>query len=210
MRLADVVPKWPGSIVAFGIHPWYAAETECGWLERLENVLVSDANAWVGETGLDGARKGIASEAVQERAFVVQLCLARRLNRLVNIHCVKAHEKLLALLDAEYLAGMPGRAFIAHSFSGPHQYVKFLAERGAYFTVGPLFSRRDSRRDRERVRLFPESGLLLESDAFLSPCHDATNELQHTLEWLAEARNMSTAALVDVLDDNTRRLKADA
>lgn len=202
--VASVAAAWPGSIPAFGLHPWHA-EAAAGWEDCLADRLAATPAAWLGEAGLDGFRENIAPPATQERVFAVQLRLAVRLDRPVNLHCVKAWDALLAALDADYLRG-GCRDFIVHSFSGPHQYIKPLTERGAYFTLGPLFSRRDSRRHRQRAAVLPANRLLLESDAFLAPGRDAMPDLRHTLAWLAAARGMRLQDLAQQIDANARRL----
>lgn len=199
---------WPGTIAAYGLHPWHAlrAAGDAGWLEGLESRLRDNPDAWLGEAGLDGLKTVEVPAEVQERVFREQLRLARRLGRAVNLHCVKAWEGLVDGLDAEYLDGAAGRPFIVHSFGGPHQYVKILAERGAYFTVGPLFSRRDTPRHRARAALLPEDRLLVESDVFLRPGHDAGADLHHALDWLARARGCDAGVLAETVAANSRRI----
>lgn len=210
LRVAETAKAWPGALAAFGVHPWYAAKAGGDWLGALEERLAADPAAWLGEAGLDGHRIDLAGEEVQAGVFAGQLRLAARLGRRVNLHCVKAWDALLIHLDAEYLRHVPGKGFIVHSFSGPHQFVKALAERGAFFSVGQLFSRRDSRRDRERTAIIPEDRLLLESDAFVTAGVDATADLLHALDWLAGVRKMSLAALAALVMENWRRLAEDA
>ena len=205
--VAAAAAVWPGTTPAYGLHPWHVGEnTGKDWTGLLEARLGADANAWLGEAGLDGLKTDAARQETQERVFREQLRLARRLDRRVNLHCVKAWDPFLSALDAEYLDANAGRPFIIHSFAGPHQYIDKLAGRGAYFTVGPLFSRRDSSRDRARCALIPEDRLLLESDAFLRPGCDAAAGLEHTLNWLAAARGCDPAALAAVIAATSRRI----
>lgn len=205
-RVAEAAKAWPGTVAAYGVHPWYAGQAEGGWQESLEERLAADTEAWVGEIGLDGLRAGLADKEMQTGVFARQLRLAARLGRRVNLHCVKAWDELPRLLDAEYLPHVSGKGFIVHSFAGPRQFVKALAERGAFFSVGRLFSRRDSRRNRERTALIPEDRLLLESDAFVTPGADAAADLLHALDWLADVRKMSSGDLAALVMENSRRL----
>lgn len=207
--VARAAGEWRGTIAAFGLHPWFVGtgeETERR-LQALETLLTEHPGAWLGEAGLDAYKIEDNPAAAQERVFAAQLRLADRLARPVNLHCVKAYERLLEILDAEYLYG-GSRDFILHSFSGPYQFVKKFVERGAYFTAGQLFSRHDSRKDRERMALIPEERLLLESDDELTPGRDAPEELEHALAWLAEARGADAGELARRIDDNAKRLFA--
>lgn len=205
--VASVRKTWPGTVAAFGVHPWHVAENNRhDWLADLENRLVADADAWLGEAGLDGRRQGIASAPEQEKVFTEQLRLAARLGRPANLHCVGPWEELTACLDREYLPGRAGGAFIVHGFGGPYQYIRILAERGAYFTVGPLMAGKISRKARERAALIPEDRLLLESDAFLFPGRDATEDIQSSLAWLADVRSIPKVDLQTMLLANVGRV----
>ncbi len=204
--VAAAAAAWPGTIAAYGLHPWRVGEAGEGWPAELENRLAADPAAWLGEAGLDGISLSLSTMEAQLEAFRRQMRLAARLGRAVNLHCVKAWDELLGILDAEYLAGGQPRPFILHSFGGPHQFIRPLAERGAYFTVGPLFSRRDSPRHRARVALLPAERLLLESDAFVPPGRDAVPDLEHALDWLARARDMDAGALAEQVGANAGRL----
>lgn len=203
--LATAAAAWPGSVAAYGLHPWHAAEGGEGWLDKLETRLAKDPSAWLGEAGLDGLRTDRAPADLQDRIFRAQLRLAARLDRPVNLHCVKAWEPLVRALDDDYLRSGP-RPFIVHSFGGPHQFIAALADRGAFFTVGPLSARRDGERPRRRAALLPADRLLVESDAFLTPGVDATADLDVSLAWLAAARTMTKDAAAQLVAANSRRL----
>lgn len=207
-RLASVSAAWPGTVPAFGLHPWHAGESleATDWLDRLERLLTVHPAAWLGEAGLDGLKTEAASPAVQKRCLAEQLRLAKRLGRPVNLHCVKAWDDLLAALDAEYLGDAGDGTFIVHSFGGPHQMIRALARRGGYFTVGPLQARGDSPRRRARCALLPEERILLESDAFLQPGRDAYEDLTGTLDWLAAARGVGAEDLAATIADNCGRI----
>ena len=204
-RVAEAAAAWPGTVPAFGLHPWHAWRADGSWRDRLEEFLAAHPDAWLGEAGLDGIRTGDSPFSAQEEALAWQLGLAKRLNRRVNLHCVKAWEPLAALLDSQYLSDGP-RDFIVHAFGGPHQYIGILAERGAYFTVGPLTTRHDSRRARARAALIPEDRLLVESDAFLVPGRDAGGELAAAAAWLAAARLTDADTLSRRIAANSRRI----
>lgn len=207
-RVADAAAGWSGTIAAYGVHPWWAGPDRPAWEETLGDCLRADPDAWVGEIGLDGIKTADAPFERQIEVFARQLRLARKLGRRVNLHCVKAWREMPPLLDSEYLAGAGAPTFVAHSFAGPDEFVRAFAERGAYFSVGPLFSRRNSRRDRGRVARLPLERIVLESDAFLVPGRDAGGGLAHALGWLAEVRNVPEADMAAMVRENTRRLLA--
>ncbi len=200
---------WPGTVPAFGLHPWHfhEVENEPSWLDELTRRLESHRAAWVGEAGLDCYRQGLPPIEAQQDMLAIQLELAAALDRPVNLHCVKAWDEFVETLDAKYVKNSP-RPFIVHSFAGPYQMVDILAERGAYFTQGPLQSRRDNRKAREWAARIPEDRLLLESDAFLAPGRDDPAALSDTLAWLADVRNTPIDDLASTILKNSRRLLA--
>lgn len=202
----DAAAAWPETVGALGLHPWRIGDADAGWPDLLDERLAADPALWLGEAGLDGLKTNLTPFDRQQEAFREQLRLARKHNRPVNLHCVKAWPELAAILDEAYLSDGPGRPFIVHSFAGPDEHMRALADRGAYFTVGPLFSRRDSRRDRGRVARMPANRLLLESDAFIAPSHDDAAGLAHALAWLADCRGVPTDALAAVLSDNAKKV----
>lgn len=193
---------WPGTRLAFGVHPWHVADASGDWLDAAEAALERWPSAWVGEIGLDGAKP---DASVQDAVFREQLRLAKRLDRPVNLHCVKAWDGLASALDAEYLDDGP-RPFVVHSFAGPYQMAAALAERGAYFSIGQLAARKDTRKGRERAALLPADRLLLESDSFLVPCRDDAAELSFALDWLAGVRGAARAELAASLLENVCRV----
>ena len=68
-----------GRKYAIGVHPWYAHTQDDGWEDRLRSALDNDANAIVGETGLDRARLEECPWEGQVHAFTTQLRLASEL-----------------------------------------------------------------------------------------------------------------------------------
>lgn len=205
--VATLTQTWDGTIAAFGLHPWHLADAAGkDWLAGLESLLTADANAWLGEAGLDNRRQGIAAAGEQEAAFARQLRLAASLQRKINLHCVGAWEPLVSLLDDAYLPSMAGTPFIVHGFGGPYQFVRLLADRGAYFSVGRLISAKTSRKMRERAALFPADRILLESDEFLEPGIDAVSELTEALSWLASVRNVPAHELGETIAQNAQKV----
>lgn len=204
--IARAADAWPGTIPAFGIHPWNSADATGPWLDRLRSFLLKYPRAWLGEIGLDYLKADPASIPAQQEIFVKQLQLARELGRPVNIHCLKAHDDIIQFLDAHYLNDGNRIPFIMHSPACPHQAIEALAARGAYFTVGPLFSRKDSERRQRRAAIIPDDRLLLESDAYVNPPVDAADDLLHTLHWLAAVRGAEAGALAGAVAANSRRI----
>ena len=146
-----------GIVPCLGLHPWFVEEARAGWLELLESFLMR-APSCVGEIGLD---KSVAVDfARQEEAFRAQLQLAKKLKRPVSIHCVKAWNRLLAILEEERPP-----AFLLHAYGGPPEMVNRLARLGAYFSFsgGMMNPRREKMR--RALLTAPPERLLFETES---------------------------------------------
>lgn len=139
---------------AFGVHPWFAASAAGAWLEELETLLKSVPSC-VGEIGLDALR----GQQGQEEVFSAQLGLAARLGRPAVLHCVRAWDKMPALLSA---ARLP--AFLLHAYGGPAGLVPVLAAGGGYFSFGAEIARPEREKLRAALRAVPSDRLLFESE----------------------------------------------
>lgn len=201
--VADWALRWEGTVPAFGVHPWEAGDSfDEG---ALEEWLIRFPSAWAGEIGLDQAKVSRAPMARQVDVFARQLRVAARLGRGVNVHCVRAYDALLDLLDKEYFSIRAGKC-IVHSFAGAAHFVPAFVERGAYFSIGGLASRRDSPKIRGRVEAMPVERILLESDAFLEPGVDAAEDLLFTLRWIAGVKGMEYDTLAGIVSGNAQRI----
>ena len=133
---------------AIGIHPW-DAETA-----SLEGLDFSRAEM-VGEIGLD-----FACEVNRERQIAVfeeQLRLAERLQKPVILHCVKAFEPTMLLLEKHRL-----KAVIFHGFIGSKEQAKRAVERGYYLSFGERTWR--SKKTIEALQNTPLDRLFIETD----------------------------------------------
>jgi len=89
---------------AFAVHPWFAHRRSADWLDELEEYLVRNPSAIVGEIGLDRAAKapdtGRCEHEHQLEVFEKQLRLAGRLRRPASIHCVRAFGQLYDVIQS--------------------------------------------------------------------------------------------------------------
>jgi len=198
----------PGSIPAYGVHPWFVPETgeaDSAVSDALNALLLADARAAVGEVGLDFARRDGASRVRQRDVLMRQLQLARRHERVAVIHCVRAWGALLETLEA---APPLPRGFVLHAFGGSAELVVPLARLGAYFSFKagdePL-----SRRAAARMQAVPGDRLLLESDLFPGrDGADAALQLQRldaVAVQLAAATGMTREQVARLTADNAHR-----
>jgi TatD DNase family protein len=202
----------PGLHAAFGIHPQLLPGSDPGeddrLLEALEEALAAGGAVAVGECGLDGpsVEAGAPMER-QVRVLRAQLALARRHGLPVLLHCLKAHDTLLALLAAEPLAA----GGILHSWSGSDQQVPAFARLGLAFAFAGPITFENARRGPAAARAVPRELLLLETDApdQTPRPHHGRCEPAHLVEvgaGLARAIGVPLAELDALTTANARRI----
>jgi TatD DNase family protein len=158
--------RTPGIHFGLGIHPQLLPElaprTDAERLAALEEALARGGAVCVGECGLDGP--SAEAGAPMERQVAVlrgHLRLARRLGLPVSLHCLRAHDALLALLAEEPLPA----GGVLHSFSGSADQARAYARFGLHYAfAGPVTYER-ARKPLEAARAVPKERLLLETDA---------------------------------------------
>ena len=145
---------------SFGLHPWFVHERSPEWLDKLGQQL-DECPAAVGEFGLDRWKPGLSYEG-QEEVFTAQLCLAAERDLPASIHCLKTWGRLHELLRD---GSLPKLNFLLHSYGGPAEMVKPLANLGAYFSFPGAFAHEHKNRQRDAFRQVPTDRLLIETDA---------------------------------------------
>lgn len=152
----------PRCLPSFGLHPWKVPDAPEGWEAGLRSALVGHPAAGVGEAGLDRWVQG-NDPVLQERAFRVQIALARELDRPLTVHCVRAFGHLMEVVRDEPL---PRRGFLLHAWNGPPELVPELVRLGARFSFGTAhLVARKAARLREFARSVPRDRALLETDS---------------------------------------------
>jgi TatD DNase family protein len=105
-----------------GVHPWYAEK------ETIDEVVLSAAKL-IGEIGLDYACD--VNRERQEEIFCHQLRLAEQYDKVVVLHCVRAFEPIMKILECYHL-----RAVIFHGFIGSPEQAQRAIERGYFLSFG--------------------------------------------------------------------------
>jgi TatD DNase family protein len=143
---------------AFGIHPMHAELADDSNLSRLETL--SAGGVAIGEIGLDPSYT-VPMEC-QERAFRTQLRLAVILGLPVLIHCRRAFQQTLQILQEEGARHVGG---IMHAFSGSSEMAREFIRLGFAISISGMVTRDDSVRLPRVVGELPLEVLVLETDA---------------------------------------------
>ncbi|MCT1922508.1 TatD family hydrolase [Brevibacterium luteolum] len=176
--------------------------TEIEQLARAERIRV------VGETGLDYFRTEGDGVADQQESFRAHIEIAKRLDKVLEIHDREAHADVLRILEEE---GAPEKT-VFHCFSGDAEMARYCAERGYYmsFAGNVTFKRSDDLRHAASV--VPDELLLTETDApFLTP-HPHRGKpggpymTALTVRMLAEVRGVDEDHIAGTVGENAERI----
>ena len=117
--------------VSMGLHPWHIkAETAAAQFVELQQASIHE-NVWaMGECGLD---KAIVTDIkFQEKIFVQQLLWANEINKPLIIHCVRAFDEILKLLQI-HKNKVP---VIFHGFNKNRLLAEKLTAKGHWLSFG--------------------------------------------------------------------------
>lgn len=153
---------WADVYCTAGVHPHNASELHDA--APLRALLAHPKVVVAGEMGLDFDRN-FSPPADQERAFRLQLALAREVGKPVFLHCRRAEERFLAILDEH-----PGPG-VVHCFTGGPDFARACLDRGLHIGVtGWVCDDRRAAELRAALPIIPADKLMIETDApFLSP-----------------------------------------
>ena len=198
-----------------GLHPWYVRELDEAALEQaletLPSVIREQGAVAVGECGLDAihARREGSPLERQERVLVRHLEVARELALPLILHCVKAHERMLRLLEQH---GPFPAGGVMHSYSGHAELVPRYARLGLSFSFAGVITREEARRPRDALKAVPLERLLVESDGPDQAYRGAQSsrseprDIVRMLEVAAELRTAPLEELAEATHHNAQAL----
>ena len=218
-RTKDLASRYGFVTPSYGLHPWYLKEKQAGWEDRLEQRLIADPKAHVGEVGLDlWMRDPDLSSQIE--TLRRSLRIAERNRRAITIHCLQAWERLLEVLCSERL---PARGFLLHAYSGPLELVEPFAELGAYFSFSGYFLNPGKEQRLAPFSQIRSDRLFAETDAPSMPLPDNHSEfglppapdgetinhpgnIRAVYAALSSLRKVELSDLVKICADNANRL----
>jgi len=198
-RNLELARKSPDLIKAFvGVHP---SEAGKGFEEEELESLSRHATG-IGEVGLDPKYSAVAEGSAQLRIFRVQLELAERLGRPVQVHSRDAEQACL-----ENLESFDPPSVLLHWFQGSEVAPKAAAKR-YYVSFGPaiLYSKKLA----GIARSYPSDLILTESDAPVtySPLGEAVSGpslIPSVVFFLSQLLGLDFAETASMVSENSRR-----
>jgi TatD DNase family protein len=199
--------RQPRAAASFGVHPWRVRDLPDDWRVRLETLCSRNPRAGVGEIGLDFTDRS-ADRDRQQAVFAAQLDLASRLRRPVSIHCRKAWQALIELLEKHPLSA----GGMIHAWSGSPELVDKMQRMGLSISFGGAVTHRRNRKARESARAVDAGRLLIETDSpdmLPAGCAGPLNEpanIVYIAREIAALRSVDPEAIAELTAANARAL----
>ena len=199
--------QYPYVYAAVGSHPDAADEVDEETIESYRRLIREHPKVVaLGEIGLDYHYEDIPRD-IQQRAFRMQLELAREENLPVIVHEREAHEDGLAIIQ-----DFPEVTGVFHCFSGSAEMAKLLVSKGWFLGFTGVLTFKNARRALEAVRAVPRDRVVIETDCpYMSPepfrgrRNDPRN-LYRMAEALADLWQVSPQEAQAITYENGKRL----
>ena len=177
-----------------GIHPRFIDETNYeAQLTKLQEAVTSTNCVGVGECGIDKL-KGTES-SIQEKIFIEHIRLAKKINKPLIIHCVKAFQEVLKCLRIEKFEG----SFIIHGFNSNLEQAKpFLKMPNAYFSFGSALIQNGSNAEL-LIKILPLNRFFLETD-------DKAISIKNIYDAAVEINGISEQSLSQQIINNYKKV----
>lgn len=197
--------KYSKMYAAVGIHPQNAAEESADALDKIEQLAKHEKVVAIGEIGLD-YHYDFSPRERQIEVFEMQIKLANELDLPIIVHDREAHEDTMKLLKKYKPKG------VVHCFSGSAESAKEIVKLGMYIGMGGAVTFKNAVKPVEVARMLPLDRILLETDApYMTPvpfrgkrCDSA--HIAYTAEKIAEIKGMDIQELIDICNENAKKL----
>ena len=192
---------------AVGSHPDVADEVDDDLIARYRELckLHPKVKA-IGEIGLDYHYEDIPRE-IQQRAFRLQMELARELDLPVIVHEREAHEDGMKIVDE-----FPTVKGVFHCYSGSLEMAKELVKRGWYIGFTGVLTFKNARKALEVAAGIPRDRIVIETDCpYMAPVpfrgkRNDPGKVCHMAAKLAELRGITPEEAAAITMANGRRL----
>ena len=188
--------QYPQIIPAFGVHPWHINDISENWADKLENLLIENPRAMVGECGIDRLK----NPDIEKQVNILQthIELANKYGRPLIIHAVKANTEF-----AELFSVLPERT-VFHSFTGSVEWGRQIQKHG--FFIGLNFSILRKKNATEILRGISLNRVLLETDGpyqnIIKGEETLPQNLPNLAQKIAELIGIDLSEFWDILNRN--------
>ena len=206
-QIVAMAEEYPWLYASVGSHPDAADEVNETVVEEYRKLckLSSKVKA-IGEIGLDYYYEDIPRE-IQQRAFRLQMELAKELDMPVIVHERDAHNDGLAIVKE-----FPTVKGVFHCYSGSAEMARQLVNLGWYIGFTGVLTFKNARKAVETAASIPLDRIVLETDCpFMAPepfrgKRNHPGYLYRMAEKLAEIRGISLEEVHTATMENSKRL----
>lgn len=206
--LADLHPTvWCSS----GIHPLYS-DRPIDWAAMETAARHPKCVAW-GELGLDHhypePARDLQRSVLEQQLARIEAWTTEGLSKPVVVHCRKAFEELIPILDA---SSLPNDRFVFHCFTGDEADARAVLDFGGWISFTGIVTFSNAAEVARASDLVPDDRIMVETDApFLTPephRNVRPNEPRYvgcTAAFLAARRSRDPGDFESLLDANAAR-----
>ncbi len=206
-EVVEMAWQYPWLYAAVGSHPDSADEVNEEVLEEYRKLckLNSKVKA-IGEIGLDYHYEDIPRE-IQQKAFRMQMELARELDLPVIVHEREAHEDGMAIVRE-----FPTVTGVFHCYSGSAEMARQLVDMGWYIGFTGVLTFKNARKAVETAASIPLDRIVLETDCpYMAPepfrgKRNDPGYLYRMAEQLAQIRGITPEEAAAITTENGKRL----
>jgi len=182
---------------ALGLHPYFIDANHASYLSQLETLVSLNSISAIGEIGLDFSKQVKADESLQMSVFTRQIEIAQSQNLPVSIHCLKAYNPMLKLLQQHPIEG------VMHGFAGGSEMAAQFIAAGLYIGVNSVLLNRNARRYHEMIQHIGLERLVLESDAPFGMNLDSDSPLSSLRLVAAKTAELLNCSVDRVIEQTT-------
>ena len=206
-QIVEMAEQYPWLYASVGSHPDSADEVNEPVLEEYRKLSkLSHKVKAIGEIGLDYYYEDIPRD-IQQRAFRMQMALARELDLPVIVHEREAHNDGLAIVKE-----FPTVKGVFHCYSGSAEMARQLVELGWYIGFTGVLTFKNARKAVQTAASIPLDRIVLETDCpFMAPepfrgKRNHPGYLYRMAERLAEIRGLTVEQIHAATTENGKRL----
>jgi len=197
-----------GVYAAVGLHPSHLEDEDFDEKFYLD-LAKNEKTVAIGECGLDYFRiknEELRIKNLQKEVFIKHIELAKKIDKLLIIHCREAHDDLLKILKANSSKLKAKQAGIMHFFTGSCEQAKQYIDLGFYISFSGVIT--FALEYEELVRKLPLDKILIETDAPYAapvPYRGQRNEPSYVIETakkIAEIKNISLGEMARQTTEN--------
>ena len=198
--------KYPFVYASVGSHPDSADEVTEEVIDEYRRMAQHPKVKAIGEIGLDYYYETIPRE-VQQKAFRMQMSLARELGMPVIVHERNAHDDGMKIVkEFKDVTG------VFHCYSGSAEMARQLVNMGWYIGFTGVLTFKNARKAVETAESIPLERIVLETDCpFMAPepfrgRRNDPGYLPQMSKKLAEIRGLSVEEVTAITTENAKRL----